>query len=438
MVVTTTGLIIVAIIQVSALIHHVYRKDREFDYFIEALKNQDTSIFFTHIKDKYHSQKLYAGYNQVLDNLHQLNSENVHREVVWSQTIEQIAIGLLGYDQDGNVLLANKYLKKLLGLEELKRLTSLHRLSPTLIHLLQNLQPGENRTIKLQHKGQLLQLSLSATKIKPATQLPYMLVSVKEVSVEMAKTEQEAWQKMIRILRHEVTNSVSPVRLLSGSLLQQSKQILHQEPNKTLQAFLERSIQGLQAIHSRSEGLVNFVERSQAFSFLEHYTPTPLFLIPLIQETLAVMETTFHKHGITVETKGPKELPSMLGDKDLLSQVVLNLLKNAIEAVPDSALKRIGVYWQCTENGQQLTIEDSGKGISKEIREEVFTPFFTTKSKGTGIGLSLSRQIVLAHQGNMELQSEEDRGTAVRLFFPTQNCQLQSKSETRQNKKYNP
>ncbi|MGM0551049.1 MAG: sensor histidine kinase [Bacteroidota bacterium] len=437
MAITTAGLIILGILQVIALIRYVYRKDREFDYFIEAISNQDTSAFFTRIKDKHRSRKLYDGYNKVLDNFHQLNSEKVHREVVWAQTLEQITIGMLAYDKNGQILLVNKYFLKLLSLSELKHLTALNRVSPKLTHLLQTLQPGNNRTIKLQHNHQLLQLSLSATKIKQANQLPYMLVSIKEVSVEMAKSEQEAWQKMIRILRHEVTNSVSPVRLLSGSLLQQSKQILQQEQNKSLQQFLERLVQGLEAIHVRSEGLVNFVERYRVFTNLECHNPAPLSIIQLTHEAMAVMDATFHKHGITVKMKGPEELPPIRGDKHLLSQVILNLLKNALEAVTDSANKHIGVYWQLTENGQQLTIEDSGKGISEELLEEVFTPFFTTKPKGTGIGLSLSRQIVLAHQGNLELHSELGKGTAIRLFFPSQNRQLHSKSKTRQNKKDN-
>ena len=421
MLITTIGLISLGVLEVYAIFRILYRKDRQFEHFIDAVSTQDASLLLAGRNKNSRYNKLYAGYQRVLDSLHKLNQEKMHRDVLWMQTLKQIDVGILAFDATGNVVQVNDYLLTLLNLSNLHQIAQLKQVAPNLTKQLENLEPGIHKTIRLQCNQQQLHLSLSASVIKPANHLPYKLVSIKEISLETAKTEQEAWQKMIRILRHEVTNSISPVRLISGSLLDQTEELLKEKQYGNVHPYLVQATQGLQAIYNRSEGLINFVERYKVFNDLKNIRQEPVHLHTIAQNAIDIMAASCQHEGITLEVDIESTPPPITGDAQLLNQVLINLIKNAIEATKDTSLGEIMVRLQEHNTTYQMAVEDTGIGIPYELQEEVFTPFFTTKKQGSGIGLSLSRQIVLAHGGQLTLHSKAGAGTSVILTFPAQN-----------------
>jgi len=419
MLVSSLGLGLLLITESVALIRFIFRKDRYFENFIDAITNNDATLLST-IKDKPLNEKLHTGYQRVLKSLHTLNEQKTAQEVLNTQIMEQIKVGIVAFYTDGNIKQTNSYFCNLFDLSPLNKPSHINYLDIKLAEALKTLKPGHVKTLKLQTNGLIRHLSLNGSLIKPANNQPYMLASMHDISKEMAQNEQQAWHKMIGILRHEVTNSISPVRLLSGNLLQHAKQTRSNITDNILDTFVNRSIKALEAIHNRSAGLINFVERYKAFSDLTKIQKHRIALASVINDSVAIMSDSLTQGNINIKTITRANAAKIVADKYLLSQVCINLLKNAMEALSHSDCKKIEIIQEQTDQFQQVSISDTGCGIPETLQEEIFTPFFSTKETGSGIGLSLSRQIMLAHDGNLQITSTEDKGTTVVLTFPLQ------------------
>jgi signal transduction histidine kinase len=285
----------------------------------------------------------------------------------------------------------------------LNTLSQLHLKNPSLFEEIQLLQPGKKKLIKLLIENQMATLSLYTSEFKMDEQV-FKLVSIQNMTNELSATEMEAWQRLIKVLTHEIMNSISPITSLSGSLYEISS-------TKTSDPEWSKIHTGLDAIKTRSEGLLNFTQRYRKLTQI----PAPEFqtvkVHDFIEHITRLVQPELDKRKINLQTTVQPAISTF--DPSLLEQVIINLIQNAMDAVEKVERPQIAIQIQVEDERINFKIKDSGLGIASADLDKIFVPFFTTKKNGSGIGLALSRQIVLLHGGQIFAQSEIGVGTTI-------------------------
>jgi nitrogen fixation/metabolism regulation signal transduction histidine kinase len=352
--------------------------------------------------------------NEIADSYSQVKIEKESEHFYFLNTIKHVGIGLISFDEDGKIELINEAAEKLIRLNNPKNISQLKKLDENFDQILSDISAGKAQLIKLKRQDEILQLSLNATsfiikdhKVK--------LVSLQDIRNEIQQEEIEIWQKLIRVLTHEIMNSAGPITSLSSTLsqtfldeLQQNKQI----EDTTKKQFLI----GLQAIEKRSLGLAKFIETYRSLTKI----PKPIFrkieLTGLFEQLALLMKDELMQVNAKLIVQVQPENLNILADEKLISQVLLNLIRNSIQAFENIERNQININAFQIENDQtQIEVHDNGKGITDEILEKIFIPFFTTREDGSGIGLSLSRQIIILHGGSINIKSTQKKGTTVVL-----------------------
>ena len=314
-------------------------------------------------------------------------------------------------NENGNILQANSSAKKLLNYQSLTHIEQLKRVDPNLHQAFLLLkEESTHQFVKTTHHNTIRHLSLQATTFKDHKKT-LRIISIHDISNELDAKELESWQKLIRVLSHEIMNSITPITSLSETLLNYF--IPPEKPvDKTTVA---NTVKGLEVINERGIGLIRFVESYRKLTRLSKPVLKHIDLRNLIERLLLLLENEpdFQRIQFSVET-GTSDINVETGTPDIsveadeaqLSQVLINLIKNAMYAVKDVANPHISVRAHYSQNGRcEIEVIDNGPGIPPEIMEQIFIPFFTTKENGSGIGLSLSRQIMKNHGGSIETVS---------------------------------
>jgi len=316
--------------------------------------------------------------------------------------LEQVATGIVVINENGNILQANSSAKKLLNYQSLTHIEQLKRVDPNLHQAFLLLrEESTHQFVKTTHHNTIRHLSLQATTFRDHEKT-LRIISIHDISNELDAKELESWQKLIRVLSHEIMNSITPITSLSETLLNYF--IPPEKPvDKTTVA---NTVKGLEVINERGIGLIRFVESYRKLTRLSKPVLKHIDLRNLIERLLLLLENEpdFQRIQFSVETGTPDI--SVEADEAQLSQVLINLIKNAMYAVKDVADPRVSVRAHYLQNGRcEVEVIDNGPGIPPEIMEQIFIPFFTTKENGSGIGLSLSRQIMKNHGGSIETVS---------------------------------
>ncbi len=405
-------LILALIITLINLIRYVERSRRELANFLLAIKQQDFSNTY-HYKKEQDLNYAFHEINQVLKTLRNEKASNL----IYLQTIvEHVRVALVCFDDQMRVELVNHAAKELFDKSLITSIRSLKHLSAELLDTITNIKNGERELVKLNLGGKLMNLSILATEFKLQDEA-FKLVSFQDIKSELEANEIESWQKLIRVLTHEIKNSVIPISTLSDVILQMIKDESGQpDLSKLDNEGIEDLVGGLETIESRSKGLANFVKTYDQLTKV----PKPDIQVIKIEQLIGRLVNLFKadidqnliqlalniEEGLTIEI-----------DPDLIDQVLINLFKNAIEALQGLKKPTISLDAHRDEEGITIVISDNGPGIPDEIVENIFVPFYTTKTSGSGIGLSLSRQIMRLHKGSLEVRSTKDRGTSFLLKF---------------------
>ena len=279
-----------------------------------------------------------------------------------------------------------------------------------LYETVKTLKPGERELLKLNIKNKIVQLAVQSIDLT-LNRESFRLISFQDIQSELEEQELVAWQKLIRILTHEIMNSVAPIASLSSTI----KDVI--AANGTIGPEMMAQIKSsVGVIQKRSEGLLDFTETYRSLTRI----PPPKFQLvdgkSLLEETFTLFKSDLETHQIQLNLNLPKGEVTFYGDPNLLEQVLINLVKNAMDAVKGMENSKIDIFLQMSPSHKIIIqIIDNGPGISAEMMEEIFVPFFTTKKEGSGIGLSLSRQIMQLHKGSIDIQSVEGEGTRVML-----------------------
>jgi two-component system, NtrC family, nitrogen regulation sensor histidine kinase NtrY len=334
--------------------------------------------------------------------------------------VEHVNIALLCFEADGKIILLNRAAQELLQKPFLKTLNDLKTIDYELYATIVQLAANEKSMIKVIVKGQLLNLLVQVTEFKMQG-LPYKLVSLQDFRSELEAQEIESWQKLIRVLTHEIMNSVIPIANLSGIVNQMLEDTTGKGNYRNLGTLDTEEVDdlhgSLQTIENRSKGLVNFVKAYKSLTQMGEPTFKTLSVHALFEQVYKLLQPRLTDNGIVLEKQIVPAALTLKGDVELLEQVLINLLINAMEALEGVENPVVKLVGRQTEGNIEIQVADNGPGIPAEILEHIFVPFYTTKKTGSGVGLSLARQIMRLHKGSIAVQSAAGEGTRVVLSF---------------------
>ena len=400
------------------LIQLLNTTNRKMSYFLESIQNNDSTLIFpTQISGK-PIRELYDGLNKINEQIKQLKIENQQREQYFQTILENVGTGIITCNSKGFVLHANSAVRRMLGLDVLNHINQLDRISRTLFQAVQQIKPFEQKLVSVTSERGTIELSLKATSFKTQTD-ELLLLSVQDIRNELDEKELDSWMKLIRVLMHEIMNSIAPITSLSESLSKlftvDGKLVLREQIDEKT---ISTTARGLGVIGEQGNGLIQFVESYRKLTRV----PKPDQKIFKVEELVNRMKVLYSSLENSDRVKlavvvNPPEL-ELFADENLISQVLLNLLKNALEALNGRTDGLIRIMVKVGKNNRpEITVADNGSGIPDEIMEQVFVPFFTTRENGSGIGLSLSRQIMRVHGGSLQVRSVPGKETVFSMIF---------------------
>jgi len=404
------------IIQIFSLIRFVEKTNQHLSRFLEAVRHSDFSQSFTSSGLGSSFDQLNDAFSDVIKDFQKARAEKEEHYRYLQTVVQHVGIGLIGFVPNGDVELMNTAAKKILQINQLRNIQSLESLSKPLVKILEDLQTGKKALVQVQDKDDLLQLAIYATEFKMQNR-SVKLVSIQNIQSELEEKEFEAWQKLIRVLTHEIMNSVTPISSLASTMNELLTEVEGEDSKENVETISD--VRGAaQTIQRRSEGLLHFVESYRRLTRL----PKPRFKIFSISELFSDIEKLLFNQLEEKEISFlvdiyPKNL-ELTADPELIEQVLINLLKNAIQALDGTKNPKIELKTKIDLRGRVIIqVEDNGPGILEDVKERIFIPFFTTKKEGSGIGLSLSRQIMRLHRGTISVQSQPKEKTIFTLRF---------------------
>ncbi len=407
--VTRITLVLLWILLLYTLIRLVTLTNRKLTVFLESLKFMDNIAGSASNDPSF--RELGIQFNHIIETVKKANRDREAQGHYFKNTVEHVSIGLLSYNGEGKITLVNKAARELLGTSRLLTLPDLKRVKEGMEENIRQMQPGSTLMLSFVTGKELKRISVKKTSLRILDEA-ITIISLQDIRPELEEEELETWQKLISILRHEIMNSVAPVRSLTGSLQRITTRIRDEIDPASAQALEE----GLSAIASRTEGMMSFVQAYRTLTSI----PKPRFrefgLDGLIREATLLFRENREGFEITTEALGKEDL-RITADPNLISQVLINLLQNAVNAI-DKKPGKIEIKYGADKDGRVfIRVKDKGCGMDPDELEKIFIPFYTTREEGTGIGLSLSRQIMRLHKGSIGVHSEKGKGSEFILRF---------------------
>jgi signal transduction histidine kinase len=405
--------------QVVALIRYTEQTNRKLIRFFESIRHADFTSSFADDELGKSFEGLNIEFNKVIAAFNKNKTEKEEHFNYLLTVIQHVSIGIIVFKRDGHVDVFNNAVKRLLQIATLRKIEHLKDVSDDLPDKLMQLKAGEKILQKLFINDELIQLSIHATEFRMRGE-EYVLVSFQDIHPELEQKEIESWQKLIRVLTHEIMNSITPISSLASTVSNMLLEYKDSNPqiSKAEKEGLEDIMHAISTIESRSKGLLNFVEIYRNLTRI----PKPNFryfsVNELFERNLELLQPKISQYNIKVKVRiFPQDL-KILADPDLIDQVVINLLLNAIDAIKEVPDPQITIV-ASTNLNNRTTIEfaDNGNGIKQDILDKIFMPFFTSKKSGSGIGLSLSRQIMQMHKGSISVRSKPGEGALFTLVF---------------------
>lgn len=400
------------------LIYFLNATNRRLFYFFDAIRNDDSTLSFPEKTNNKTFVDLNKSLNKVNLQIQQIKIENHLQEQYFQALLEHASAGILTFDQRGFVLHSNASARKLLGLDIFTHLNQLEKVDRRLFQVLKNIKSSEQRLVTLNNERGNIQL-LIKSNLFISNKKELMLISIQDIKNELDEKELDSWLKLIRVLMHEIMNSITPITSLSESLSNYyyADGVL-KTPAEIDEKIIATTIRGLDVIKEQGKGLISFVDSYRKLTRL----PKPekkLFQAKNLIENIQVLSGSFDfSDQIEISHQVVPNDLEILADEKMISQVLINLVKNAFQANIENANARVKIVAGVGENNRPtICIADNGPGISPEIIDEIFVPFFTTRENGSGIGLSISRQIMRLHNGSLKVKSIPGVETVFCLEF---------------------
>ena len=411
-------LLIVLAIQVYDLIRYVNKTNRDLSKFLLSIKQKDYAINFSDLKSGKSFRSLYSAFEEIINSYQKVKIEKEAQFHFLLTLIEHINVGIITIEGDDNVTLMNNPAKRILNLPDINSWRGIRAKSHGFAEAVDNIKKEDKRLVEVTVGTEKKTLSLNVSTMKLIGE-NNRLITFQDIKSEIEQKEVEAWHKLIRILTHEIMNSITPI----SSLTETMQMVLKDGDGnaKSLQDLNDQAINdilfSLKTIQKRSDAMLEFVEDYRKLTRVPKPQIESVKVMDLLQTIDKLMGAELEKQQIQLILKETDDNLSIDMDSSLVEQVLINLITNSIYAV--NGKKNPQIILSAYEKGPLLIIEvtDNGKGMDKSQMEEIFIPFFSTKPNGSGIGLSLSKQIMSLHHGNIKVDSEIEKGTTFYLEF---------------------
>ena len=421
-VIVLRGFYVYLVIMVPIIIYQIVdfykfmrKAQDELGQFVESVHYRDFSRHFDVKQAPVELKPLRKGFNEINSTFKVISKEKETQYQYLQKILELIDTGILMYKEpEGDVVWMNDALKRMLQLPYLKTIHSMTRRDIDLYHQIVALKPGESKIGTAHMERSPFKILLSATAFQTEG-VKYKLVAFQNVNEALDETESKAWQKLLSVMTHEIMNSIAPISSLANTL----KNRLQQSANHPDQSVSLDDLEiGIDTIKRRSEGLLKFAETYRNLNKITAPNLRKIYVRDLFENMHQLMQPTLEQKNIEMEVilKDPDLM--LDADTNLVEQVLINLVVNAMEAVKDQAEPRIILSGYLASNRKiVIKVADNGIGMPEELLDKIFIPFFSTKKSGSGIGLSLCKQIMMLHHGQIQVQSVEGEGTAFMLQF---------------------
>jgi len=388
----------------------------EIEQFVESVHYRDFSRYFDVKRAPMELQPFRTGFNEINSTFKVISKEKETQYLHLKTILEIVDTGILSYEtESGEILWMNESLKNLLQIPYLKTIHSLSKRKQPLYEEIIKLAAGDQVVSAIVKDTNTFRILLSATTFKNEDKT-FKLIAFQNINEALDESESQAWQKLLSVMTHEIMNSVAPISSLAETLKDRIRETVAQ-PENSKEALNDIEM-GISTIKKRSEGLLKFTETYRSLSKITKASVSKFLLIELLEPIQQLMQPTLEKKKINLEIILRDPFLTIEADASLIEQVLINVLLNAIDAVKDQPQPKIVISAEALP-GNKVTIKiaDNGSGIPPELLDKIFIPFFSTKKTGSGIGLSLCKQIMVLHKGNIQVQSQEGEGTVLQLHF---------------------
>ncbi len=391
------------------------KQQAEVEQFVESVHYRDFSRHFDvkHAPDDL--KPLRKGFNEINTTFKVISKEKEIQYYYLQKILELVDTGILSYEHNtGNIAWMNDGFKKMFGIPYLKTIHSLSRRDEAFYKEILDIRPGDQRVCKYTSDKSPFKVLLSATAFQTGEKI-YKLIAFQNVTEALDETEAQAWKKLLSVMTHEIMNSVAPISSLADTL---KNRLQNSGSQISAHTSLEDLELGIDTIKRRSEGLLKFAETYRNLNKITKLNLKKVYTWDLFESIHHLMQPTLEQKKIEMEIilKDPDLM--LEADTNLVEQVLINLVVNAIEAVKDREDARIVLSGYLSQNNKVIIkVSDNGIGMPAHIMDKIFIPFFSTRKTGSGIGLSLCKQIMMLHKGNVHVSSVEGEGTSFFLHF---------------------
>lgn len=421
------NLFLLIILQTYLLIRYMNKVNRDLNKFFTSVRNNDSTLVFypkDNIRANDEFQKCLDEMNSVIRGI---RIENEKQNQYFKNVVEHIGIGLLSFNNNGQIELYNNAALELFQIHSISKISELNKFHKGFSDILANIKSGETRLIDIllenkvaQDQSEILSLSVKASEFI-LLEKKLKLVSFQNIKRELEGKELESWQKLTRVLSHEIMNSISPLTSLAKTIVRYFRQDNNKQkdPSELNNEIISKTIDGLNIIEERGEGLLNFVADYRSYASL----PKPVyedFSVNVIFDSIHKLKekSLISENILLVKDIFPEEL-EIRADKKFFDQILINLINNSISGLKKKKEDKIIKLKAFVGNSDNVVIQviDNGEGIGEELKDKIFIPFFSTRDKGSGIGLSLCRQIMHLQGGSIGVVSKPGFETTFTLKF---------------------
>ncbi|WP_282040830.1 sensor histidine kinase [Winogradskyella flava] len=394
----------------------VKRRFVAMDDFFEAVKYRDFSRWFPEDRGPKDIRFLYTGFNEINRTIKEINSKNEAQYVYLQKILEMVDIGIIAYNiESGDVLWSNDSFSEILDMPSFKNIHFVESRKPELFNTVFETYHREPNSISIALQNESIKILISDTVFQVDDDA-FKLIVIQDIDNTLNKNESESWKKLLSVMTHEIMNSIAPISSLADTLQSNLQQAIEQPNNNTLE--LDDLNAGIKTIKNRSEGLLKFAKTYRSLSKVTNLNLQRVKVSELFNNIKLLMAPSIKAKNIDIEFKVSGSKLALDIDTHLIEQVLINLILNAVDACKHKDDAQIKVLASQNSNRDiVIKVYDNGSGIPQNILENIFVPFFTSKATGSGIGLSLCKQIMLLHKGRILVKSVEDEGSVFSLVF---------------------
>tara|TARA_R100001369_G_scaffold84757_4_gene117867 strand:+ start:30001 stop:31350 length:1350 start_codon:yes stop_codon:yes gene_type:complete len=410
--------LIALVFQAYYLIRYVNETNRKIAYFFDAIKNEDFTLRFPEKLTLKSLEELNHSLNMLNEMIQKIHLKNQTQERFYQEILKQADIGILAINKKGHILFANPRLEHMLNYTPLNHIKQLSQIDENLYRVFSELKPFERRMFQLTNEREKIDLAIKSSSFNLDDQ-ELLLVVIQDIHQELDEKETESWTRLIRVLTHEIMNSITPITSISDSILKYQT-LANKNPvdETSYQKRLENTIKGLEVIKDQGANLMSFVQSYRSFLNVPLPDKKIVRVQNLLEKVIMLMGQDKKFSNTSIELLMDDQDLELFIDEKQITQVLINLSRNALQSMEQLKNSSLKLIAGINNAGQKyIEVKDNGPGIPHELINEIFVPFFTTKNSGTGVGLSLSKQILRMHGGNLKLNSIPNKETSFFLIF---------------------